>query len=77
MKTIGIVGTRRKDSEEYWVSSPIGTCLVIVDKNGTILDTARLWGKFIGQPFDNLQRWLGYKGGLKVVCLTKKEGNSR
>jgi hypothetical protein len=45
----------------YWVSSTIGTCFVET-KQGVIIDTAPLWGKFIGQPLSNLTRWLSNKG---------------
>ncbi len=50
---------------DYYVSSSIGTCCVVV-KNGIIIDTARLWKKFIGQRFDNLRNWLKKFGNLHV-----------
>jgi hypothetical protein len=43
-----------------WVSSITkGTCLVVVDENNVIVDTAPIWRKFIGRPLKVLVNWLG------------------
>ena len=53
---------------DYYVSSRIGTCCVVV-KDGIIIDTADLWKKFIGQPFDNLRNWLKKFGRLHIEVI--------
>ena len=47
-------------TEDWYISTRYrGTCWV--QTNGdVIVDTAQLWRKFIGQPLENLLRWLQY-----------------
>lgn len=43
--------------ESWWVSNRVMTFGVTVE-NGIIIETAPIARKFIGQPFDNLERWM-------------------
>lgn len=53
--------TTPTDRRDYFVSGlvrgSVMTGLVTVE-GGTIVHTAPVWRKFIGQPFANLKRWL-------------------
>jgi len=53
----------------YYVSSNKITIAVDVDSEGTIIKTAPVAKKFIGQPFKNLERWMVKQGGFhkKVI----------
>lgn len=33
-------------------------CLIVVNRQGTIIDAAPLLQRFIGQPYNNLIRWI-------------------
>lgn len=43
---------------EYWVSCKWATGYVSVNDKMEILNTAPVWKRFIGQPINNLLRWL-------------------
>ncbi len=53
-----------------WVSSVKMTFLVTLDDRGIITETAPIGRSFVGQPFDNLRRWLRRQGGYegKVIA---------
>lgn len=51
----------------YWVSSGRMTFEVSVDERNIIRDTAPIGRKFIGQPLDNLARWMKRQGGFRLV----------
>ena len=58
---------------ELYVSSPKMTIWVKTE-NDTIIDIATIGKKFIGQPIDNLYRWMKKHGedglgGLKVETI--------
>lgn len=51
-----------------WVSSITkGTCLVVVDENNVIVDTAPIWRKFTGRSLNILISWLGK--GVRITQL--------
>ena len=52
---------------DLYVSSSKGTCLVVIDDNTIITDTAPLWRKFKGQPLRNLINWLGKDVGVSYL----------
>ena len=54
---------------EWWLSSNRMTISVSVDRNETIVDAAPIVRKFIGQPLQNLIRWMGHQGGLRIEKL--------
>lgn len=41
-----------------WVSCKWATGMVKVGDDGIVTDTPPVWRKFIGQPLDNLLKWL-------------------
>lgn len=53
---------------ELWVSCSAMTCWVKVF-DGRIVDAAPILRRFIGQPQENLLRWLKGKWG-EVQCIT-------
>lgn len=58
--------------EEWWFSSDKMTVSVSVE-NGIIVATAPITRKFIGQPLDNLVRWMRSLGGFRhELMFTRK-----
>ena len=55
--------------EKWWVSCRMFTVQVNVGQDGKIVFAAPIVRKFLGQPFDNLKRWAGGLGGLRVHDL--------
>lgn len=49
----------------YWLSSSRMTVGVKVE-NGIIVDAAPIVRKFVGQPVDNLKRWMNKQSGFKM-----------
>lgn len=54
---------------EYWISCKRMSVWAQVDEGGTLVDTANITKKFVGQPFPNLLSWLRKMGGLRVKKL--------
>lgn len=52
----------------YWLSSKKMTVLVEV-QDGRIIQAAPVVRKFIGQPVQNLIRWMRKQGGLRIEEL--------
>lgn len=52
----------------HWVSSEKMTFACLVE-NDTIIYGAPIIRKFIGQPFNNLLRWMDKQGGLKYEVM--------
>lgn len=52
-----------------WVSSSVGTCIVMIDELDIIVDTCPLWKRFLNQPLSNLLNWLGRKGDVQKERL--------
>ncbi len=46
---------------DWWLSSVKMTIWVSV-RNGTVIDSAPIARKFIGQPMDNLRQWMRRQG---------------
>lgn len=57
--------------EYWWFSSLSMTVVVIVYANGVshIVDTAPVTKKFIGQPLENLERWMSSQGGFRKSLM--------
>jgi len=53
----------------YWISSNRITILVEFNPDGTIRDAPPIARKFIGQPLENLIKWMAKQGGLQVERL--------
>jgi hypothetical protein len=49
----------------YWISSVKMTFSVEVEDN-VITDAAPIAKRFVGQPFENLYRWMNAQGGLRL-----------
>jgi len=56
-------------TQELWLSSLRMTVWVRVDTHGVVRDAAPVVGKFVGQPVENLKRWLKRHGGYREVTL--------
>lgn len=54
---------------KLWVSSPKFTGQVDVDDGQVMLMTPPVWGKFRGQPLENLVKWLSKWGKVEVEAL--------
>lgn len=48
------------------------TVRVITSSHGTIIDAAPIVRKFIGQPFDNLARWMNQMSPVDVILMEKR-----
>lgn len=61
-------GPMENDMKCYWLSSKKMTVLVDV-QDGRITEAAPVVRKFIGQPLQNLIRWMRRQGGLRIEEL--------
>lgn len=52
----------------YWFSTPRMTVAVEV-KDGIIINSPPITRKFVGQPVENLKRWLEKQGELRHTIL--------
>lgn len=59
------------ENKNYWLSCNKFTILVVVNIFGDIMDTAPITRKFVGQPFENLKKWAGKFGNLKIEEILK------
>ena len=57
--------------DQYWLSCPFMTIWVMVH-GSTIIDTAPIARRFIGQPFSNIIRWAKRTGEIRVERLSIK-----
>lgn len=48
----------------YWLSSRRLTTTVTVSPSGLVIESAPITHRFVGQPFNNLVRWMSRQGGL-------------
>ena len=56
-------------SKKYYLTSKIFTVQVETNGSGKIVDGAPVIHKFIGQPLDNLLKWLNTKGGYDIMRI--------
>lgn len=49
---------------EWWLSSRRMT-VVVEERDGIVVDAAPIVRKFIGQPLENLTRWMRQQGGYR------------
>lgn len=61
-------GPMENNMKCYWLSSKKMTVLVEV-QDGRIIQAAPVVRKFIGQPVQNLIRWMRKQGGLRIEEL--------
>jgi hypothetical protein len=55
--------------KRYWLSTVKMTVGVTTDASGIVVEAAPIVRKFIGQPLDNLVRWLSKQQGFQVQEL--------
>lgn len=53
----------------YWLSSESMTVAVSVNSDGIITRTPAIVYKFVGQPLDNLRKWMRKQGGFREGVL--------
>lgn len=54
----------------WWLSNIAMTVKVVVDHRGIIVDAAPIVRKFVGQPFENVCKWMNKRSGMQRVLLT-------
>jgi len=53
--------------DNFWISNKKFTCLVTVNKQGTITKTAPILRNFVGQQFEQLTKWATLRFGTISV----------
>jgi len=69
METINPSPQGSSKEVSMWVTCEWATCLVVVDENEMVVDTANVWRKFLNKPFHVLHAWLKSKGKVTVKVL--------
>lgn len=54
---------------DHWLSTERMTVAVTTDDQGRITEAAPIVRKFVGQPLDNLIRWMEKQGGFRQKVL--------
>lgn len=53
--------------KRYWLSTPVMTITVAVDRNNVIRGNAPIAKEFAGQLLDNLLEWMKLQGPLEMM----------
>ena len=56
-------------NKSYWLSSTNMTVFVNVNEQNIIVDCANIIKVFVGQPLDNLIRWMTKQGHFQIKEL--------
>ena len=53
----------------YWLSTDRMTVFAEANRHGVVVDTAPIVRVFIGQPIDNMIRWLKRQNGYRIATI--------
>lgn len=56
-----------------WLSSNRMTVVAYLDEQGTIIRTAPVTRRFVGQHISHLELWMGRQGGLRIARLDAEQ----